>query len=195
MKRQCRAAIWAGLVTGAVLICIVLVDRPLADFAASHPVRIPGMRFILGAPGLLVGLALIGPLANWRVLNAATGWRKVSLLCSSSVLWTAATVEFVLKPLFGRSGPVSWLQYHEFAFHWFQGRQAQLRSMPSGEAALLTAVLAILWVTYPRYRWVYALIGTAEAVALVWLSWHFASDVIAGAAVGALGAGLALRRA
>lgn len=185
--------VYPAALVGAILVSIAGIDRPLAEFAASHPLRIHGLQRIVGLPGLLLGLALIVPFLNWKFISSA-GSKRAASLFSISVLWTAATVEFFLKRVFGRSAPSRWLDQHEFAFHWFRGRQADLESMPSGEGAVLVAALAVLWVTYPRFRLAYLIIGGAEAIGLVWLNWHFASDVIAGAAVGALGAVLAVRR-
>jgi len=195
MKKRALALMWAALVLASILFCIALVDRPLADFAASHAFRIRGSRFIIGAPGLLLGVALVLPILSWRSRQkqGEAGRRNIASLCSISVLWAAAAVELVLKRIFGRPSPGSWLYHHEYTFHWFGGRKAELQTMPSGEMALLTAAIGIFWVIYPRWRWLYILILGAEAVGLVWLNWHFASDVIAGAAVGALGAILALQ--
>lgn len=195
MKKPALALMWAALVLASVLFCIAIVDRPLADFAASHAFRIRGSRFVIGAPGLLLGVALVLPILSWRShqKHPGVGRRNLASLCSISVLWTAAAVELVLKRVFGRLGPTSWLDYHKYGFHWLRGQKAALQSMPSGEMALLTAAIGIFWVIYPRWRWLYILILGAEGVGLIWLKWHFASDVIAGAAVGALGAVLALQ--
>jgi hypothetical protein len=188
-------ATWAVVVLGAVWLCIHVVDRPLAEFAAFNPVHIRGFHLLIGIPGLLLGVALVIPILRWMLRLPASRWWIVAMSCSSAILWTAAAVELVLKPFFGRSGPVSWLEQNESGFHWFQGRTAELRSMPSGEAAVLAAALGVLWVTLPRWRWAYFMIGGLEAVSLIWFSWHFASDVIAGAAIGVMGAALALSRA
>jgi len=189
-----RWAAWTIVVLGAILFCIELVDRPLAEFAALHPVHVRGIKYLIGVPGLLLGLALVVPIVG-RILRLSTsGWRGVAEPCGMAIVWTAAAVELVLKPIFGRSGPLSWLEHNQFAFHWFGGRTAELQSMPSGEAAILAAAIGVLWVALPRWRWAYLVIGGLEAVSLVWFNWHFASDVVAGAAVGALGAALAVGR-
>ena len=187
-----RLALWA-LVVAAILFCIAIVDRPLADFVASHPTRIRGLRFVIGAPELLLGLALVAPIIGWKQRRSPVGWDTIAASCSISIVWTAVVVELVLKRVFGRSGPTSWTGHQEFAFHWLRGRQAELQSMPSGEAAILSAFFAVLWVLLPRWRWLYIFIGSVEAIGLIGLNWHFVSDVIAGVAIGVVGAGAALR--
>lgn len=187
-----RWAMWAVAVLGAVLFCIHVVDRPLAEFAALHRIHVRGHKFLIGAPGLLLGVALVVPVVGLALRMSASGWWNVAAACGKAILWTAAAVELVLKPTFGRSGPYSWLEHNEFSFHWFAGRGAEWQSMPSGEAAVLATTLGVLWVMWPRGRLAYLLIGGLEAAGLVWFNWHFASDVIAGAAIGVVGAALAV---
>ena len=187
-------ATWAVAIMVAILICIETVDRPLAEFAAILRVHVPGIRFLIGIPGLLLGAALVVPIVGRLPRVRAIGWWKIVAPCSTAIIWTAAVVELALKPVFGRTGPSSWMEHREFAFHWLAGRGAGLGSMPSGEAAILAATFGVLWIALPRWRWAYLMIGGLEAVSLVWFNWHFASDVIAGAAVGTLGAVLAASR-
>jgi membrane-associated phospholipid phosphatase len=190
-----RYATWTLLVVAAVLFCIADIDRRLAEFAAVHLIHVRGLQFAIGLPGLLLGVALVVPIADLASpLALSKAWRALKP-CSHAIIWTVVVVELVLKPLFGRSGPHSWLDNREFVFHWFRGHTPQWQSMPSGEAAILAATFGVLWVAWPRWRWVYILISCLEAVGLVWQNWHFASDVIAGAAIGAVGATLAVARA
>ena len=194
-KERLRWAIWAVVVLGVILCCIHLIDRPLAEFAADHRFHVRGIQFLIGIPGLLLGVALVVPIVGWILRVSASGWWRVVTPCSKAIVWTAAAVELALKPVFGRSGPLSWLDHFEFTFHWFGGRAAEVQSMPSGEAAILAATIGVFWVTLPRWRWAYLLIGSLEAMALVWFNWHFASDVVAGAAIGIAGAALAVSHA
>ena len=66
-------------------------------------------------------------------------------------------------------------------------------SFPSGHAAVVFSVAAILWFSYPRWRWCYALACAAMSVALVALNYHFVGDVVGGAALGSI-TGLWVRR-
>lgn len=181
------------LVIGTILFFIALVDRPLAVFASAHRVHVRGLQFVIGIPGLLLGVALAVPIVGWIFRMSAPGWWGIVVPCSNAIIWTGAAVELVLKPVFGRTGPHSWLDHNQYAFHWLRGRIPQWQSMPSGEVAILGATFGVLWIVLPRWRWAYVLVGGIEALGLVWFQWHFASDVIAGAALGILGAALALK--
>ena len=47
-------------------------------------------------------------------------------------------------------------------------------------------MVAVYWIVYPRWRWLYALPPVAVASGLIALDYHFVGDVVAGAFVGAL---------
>jgi membrane-associated phospholipid phosphatase len=50
--------------------------------------------------------------------------------------------------------------------------------------AVTCAVIAVLWVYFPRMRTLWTLAGLAVAIGLIGANFHFLSDVIAGAFVG-----------
>ena len=70
-------------------------------------------------------------------------------------------------------------------FHPFHYGNAYA-SFPSGHAAVVFSVLSILWLSYPRWQFWYAMFGVAVCVGLVALNFHFVSDVIAGAMLGSI---------
>jgi membrane-associated phospholipid phosphatase len=183
----------AGLALAAIPLCILVADRPLTEFLVVRP--LPGLSYLVRLPRLFFLVALVAPFfSRWlsSAVNPAS-WKRGALLLSVSVLWSMAVVELVLKRVAGRLGPLSWLRYHQYGFHWFAGRSLRFQSFPSGEAALLMAAIGILWVIYPKARWLYVLAFVIETIALITLQWHFLSDVIAGGLVGACGATLAFR--
>ena len=61
---------------------------------------------------------------------------------------------------------------------------ASLESFPSGHAAVVAAVMSVLWILYPRLRLLCALCIVAADVGLIILNLHFLSDVIVGSFVG-----------
>ena len=183
----------AGLALAAIPLCILVVDRPLTEFLVAHP--LPGLSFLVRLPRLFFLVALVAPFfSRWlsSAVNPAS-WKRSARLLSISVLWSMAVVELVLKRIAGRLGPLFWIRYHQYGFQWLAGRSPRFQSFPSGEAALLMAVIGILWVLYPKGRWLCVLAFVIEAIALVTLQWHFLSDVIGGGLVGACGAALAFR--
>ena len=185
--------VMAGLALAAIPLCILAADRPLTEFLVAHP--LPGLAFLVRLPRLFFLAALVAPFFS-RWLSSAdkpASWKRGALLLSVAVLWSMAVVELVLKRIVGRMGPLFWTRSHQYGFHWFAGRSPRFQSFPSGEAALLMAVIGILWVLYPNGRWLYVLAFVVETIALVTLQWHFLSDVIGGGLVGACGAALAFR--
>jgi membrane-associated phospholipid phosphatase len=90
----------------------------------------------------------------------------------------------IVKRWIGRVRPS---QFGPFAYHPFSWDPAYA-SLPSGHAAAAFSVLIAIGAIFPRSRpvlWVYAV---TIAMSRVIVSAHYPSDVIAGAAVGAIGA-------
>ena len=95
-----------------------------------------------------------------------------------------------LKFIFGRTWPETWVQDNPsfirdgvYGFHFMHGGGGY-QSFPSGHMAATCAVISVLWVWYPRSRWLGAFAAIAVGAGLVGANYHFLSDVIAGAFVG-----------
>ena len=103
---------------------------------------------------------------------------------------TAVPIAFVAKTifqyLFGRSDPYAWIFDHELPrFYWFRA-DAGYGCFPSGHMTVFTALLMTLWHFYPRYHSIFLGLLFLLAVALIGTDYHFLSDVIAGAYLGAV---------
>ena len=72
-----------------------------------------------------------------------------------------------------------------YGFHPFHSGPGY-KAFPSGHAAVVFSVAAILWFSYPRGRWCYGLVCAAMSAALVGLNYHFVGDVIGGAVLGSI---------
>jgi membrane-associated phospholipid phosphatase len=91
-----------------------------------------------------------------------------------------------LKDLFGKVTTRAWLSNHElYGFHWFGG-EWRFDGFPSGHMAVFTVLALAVWRFFPRYRTVCMSLLFLLAVSLVITSYHFLSDVLAGALVGFL---------
>ncbi len=190
MRAVARNCLTVLLVGGtSIAISILYLDRPLAEWAAAHELHLRGGTLLTGLPGAALPAALavpvIGALAMSRFRTSQL-W-SLSTRLAISVMWTAATIELILKWVFGRLPPVAWVQGHTFGFHWFGGNDPQFRSFPSGEAGLTMAVISVLWLNYPRLRLLLALAAGLEAFLLVDFHWHFLGDILAGGVVGTFG--------
>ena len=111
------------------------------------------------------------------------------LLCDISVLAVYAAKN-ELKFYFGRTWPDSWgpeiasfLRDNAYGFHFFHSSKS-FESFPSGHAAVIAAVISVLWIFYPKLRTLWSVCIVAADIALVAMNIHFLSDVVAGSFVG-----------
>ena len=184
------------LVALAIVISYFLIDRPIALFVHSY---LPQNSQALAEPATyfpnpLIALASVAFLALGIRGLAGRPLSKMQaaiFLCSVSLL-IAEPIKSQLKFVFGRTWPESWNQnnpsfIHDgiYGFHWFHGGAGAFQSFPSGHMAAICAVASVLWVYYPRLRSVYSIVTLAALVGLVGANFHFLSDAIAGAFVGA----------
>jgi membrane-associated phospholipid phosphatase len=179
----------------AVVVSFLWLDRPIAYLAHDlvQPFdlfsRLPKIPGAMGAMIPIAGLAVF--VLGLRALTgrALTRLQAVFVLCSLS-LGAATVIKGQLKYVFGRTWPETWLRNNPslirdgvYGFHPFHGGRAY-ESFPSGHTAVTFAVVSVLWICYPRFRPLFAVIGLGVAVGLVGANFHFLSDVIAGAFVG-----------
>ena len=188
---------------GAVVIAYTLLDRPIAFFSSDHlasyrkwfdvPTHIPDVLWILAGLGLAVAAGLV--LGGTPLPRPIAVW----LTCSVSLV-VASWVKDHLKYAFGRTWPETWLKPpnpsligdNAFGFNPFKGGQAY-SSFPSGHTTYVCSVMAVLWMCYPRFRPLYALLVAALVVGLLGADYHFLSDTIAGGFLGALVGWIAAR--
>jgi membrane-associated phospholipid phosphatase len=93
-------------------------------------------------------------------------------------------VKSVLKFVFGGITTRFWLVSPVAReFHWFHGVD-NYSGFPSGHIAVFATILLDSWKYYPRYRLVYGALLFLLAMALITTSYHFFSDIVAGAYLG-----------
>jgi membrane-associated phospholipid phosphatase len=183
------------LVTLAVVISYYWLDRPIALFVHNQLPR--NSRVLLEPvtyiPNPLIWVATITFLAlgvRGLASRPLSKMQTAILLCSFSLM-IAETIKSELKFVFGRTWPETWRQnnpsfIHDgiYEFNWFHGGDAY-QSFPSGHVAAICAVASVLWIYYPRLRPIYLIVTLAVLIGLVGTNFHFLSDTIAGAFVGA----------
>jgi membrane-associated phospholipid phosphatase len=178
-----------ALAISALLIfaTIYFIDDPVARYVHTLPWAQSLRSPVLGLP-VLVTLSAIAVVAG--AIVAANG-RSLSkfvetlIVASFGLTFSVCIVEFVLKRIFGRETPDEFLQNGIDAFRWFQGLPTN--SFPSGHAVQIVSVGIIFLMAYPRFRTAWLSLMGLGLIALVLGNWHFVSDVIAGAAFGAVG--------
>ena len=179
----------------AIVISFYWLDRPIALFVhnqlphgtpkVAEPLTYIPDPLIWIAAITFVVLGLVG--LKGRSLSKM---QSVLLVCSVSLMVTE-TIKNELKFVFGRTWPETWYQNNPsfisdgiYGFNWFHGGQAYA-SFPSGHMAAVCAVMSIFWIYYPQLRMIYFTIVLAVLVGLVGADFHFLSDCIAGAFLGA----------
>jgi len=183
------------MVVLAVVISYFWLDRPIALFVHSQlpknsrallePVTYISNPLIWVATITFIALGIRG--LTGRLLSKM---QTAILLCSVSLI-IAETIKGQLKFVFGRTWPETWhhnnvsfINDGTYGFHWFRGGETY-QSFPSGHMAAICAIATVLWIYFPRLRPIYLIVTLAVLVGLVGTNFHFLSDVIAGAFVGA----------
>jgi membrane-associated phospholipid phosphatase len=177
----------------AVAISYQWLDRPIAFFAHSE---LAHNKLFAELPKISEWFALIAIIAFLVLgLRGLTGrplskFEAVVLLGAISLVASAA-IKNQLKFAFGRTWPETWINnnpsfirdgiYGFNPFHPGSGYD----SFPSGHTTAVCAAMSVLWICYPKWRPLYALVVAAVVIGLIGADFHFLSDIIAGAFIGA----------
>jgi len=194
MSNPVKWLITFGLITILIAISYQWLDRPIAFLAHEH-VRSLGIFGPLArnVPELvppLAGLALIAVAIRALAKLPLSHLQTTIFLCGLS-FFVAGGIKTYLKIAFGRTWPETWIYgnpslIHDgvYGFNPFHGGFGYT-SFPSGHTTAVCAVASVLWICYPKWRWLYLVSALAISVGLVAANYHFLSDVIAGAYLGA----------
>jgi membrane-associated phospholipid phosphatase len=168
-----RAMVWQDGISPGV----VWLFEEITDFGRSGWVLIP-------AGVLMLLVAAINSPALGRMTNLVLTAVIVRLGFIFIAVALPGLLVTVIKRLIGRVRPSDLGPFAYYPFSW----KATYASLPSGHTTTAFAALVAIGLIWPRARpvlWVYALmVGLSRVV----VSAHFPSDVVAGAACGALGA-------
>jgi membrane-associated phospholipid phosphatase len=143
---------------------------PLGDFFAARIV-------LSGESAALLGIVLVRLVRG----GVAPFWRVLAIACLASIC-AYAIDNLALKVLFGV--PDSWAVMHGIphAINWGMGTSHS--SFPSGHMVLAAAFAGVMMRYYKSTRWPLAALLLLAAALMLVGEWHFASDLVAGAAVG-----------
>jgi membrane-associated phospholipid phosphatase len=183
---------WLAVVFVAIALSYQWLDRPIAFFAHDQSQQFHIFEQLTLIPEFLVPIAVvfIGALGLWALAGRPlTRFESVVTLAGAS-LAVAELTKDQLKYAFGRTWPETWVRNNPslikdgaFGFHPFHGGPG-FASFPSGHTAAVCAIMSVLWICYPRFRWLYASAIAAVALGLIGANFHFLSDVIAGGFLG-----------
>jgi membrane-associated phospholipid phosphatase len=203
-RRTARLAALSAVVL--LPLVILLFDRQVSSAVAATARAMPTMvRMTQISDVLLVSAVVILTAAGlawlfgWRPGRAG---RVVVVACLAAfVSWA---IKEQLKFAFGRTWPEtwtnnnpSWIHDGVFGFFPFHGGSGW-GSFPSGHTTIISAAMMVLAIAWPRLRLLWVVPVLLVAIGLIGADYHFLSDVMAGAylgaACGAVMAGLALPR-
>jgi membrane-associated phospholipid phosphatase len=177
----------------AVTVSYLWLDRPIAYFTHDHFHNDPLFERLTLIPETFAPLAVMAFIVlGLRAMQEKplTRLEAVTLVCALNLV-IASAIKNQLKIVFGRTWPETWvrnnpslIQDGAYGFHPFT-TGAGYESFPSGHTTAIVAVMSVLWICYPRFRILYAVIVAAVVIGLIGADFHFLSDCIAGAFIGA----------
>src|ERR1700687_4475653 len=193
LNRPTRWAIVLALTALAVGVSHQWLDLPIAYFVHAHFHNEPLFARLTRIPEFFAPLAVLAFIVlGLRALmeKPLTRLEAVALLCALSLV-VASAIKNQLKLGFGRTWPETWLRDNPslirdgvYGFHPFHGGGG-FEPFPSGHTTAVMAVVSVLWICYPRFRMLYALFVAVVVIGLIGADFHFLSDCIAGAFLGA----------
>ena len=114
------------------------------------------------------------------------------IFAATTSLLVAVSLKNFFKHIFGRywtetftHNNLSLIKNDAYGFNFFHSGSA-FDSFPSGHSAVIFAVMTVLWIMYPRLRWLAVLCCITVIVGLLGCDFHFPSDIIAGAFIGVI---------
>ena len=191
------ARAWGFSLAGALVAIVVaylFVDRPVASFVyANLHHRQLDFRKLTYVSEIVQGASVF--IVAWGVWLYARrkpfGPVAEPLIRAASALCVTFAAKDQLKYAFGRTWPETWVNNNPsfikdgvfgfFPFHGGTGWSA----FPSGHTATIVAFVATLWVIWPRWRPLYAVVVALPVIGLIGADYHWISDIIAGGALAA----------
>ena len=190
-----RRALLATIVCiGAVLICYVWIDRPVAFFVyRNHINSYRIFRWLTYPPPEVQNWSalILTALVIRRAWGPFLHWQKV-LLVACVTLIVADDFRISLGDVCGRYWPNTWIHNNPsligtgaYGFHPFQ-RGDDVGSFPSGHACRILGFATVWMIATPTSRLLATALCAPMLVSLVAMNYHFVSDVIAGSILGAM---------
>ncbi len=163
---------------------LMIADEAIRDFV--QVMLAPGVQGMMQNLTLLGEIRLLLPFSlglwGWGALRGQERLKSTGFLGFVTIAFTSVTVQ-ALKHLFGRARPT----LEDSASFWKgPSLEAGYDAFPSAHAAAAFSLAVILSSVYPRWSSFWYLAALMVAITRIFLDVHFASDVVAGGAVGFL---------
>lgn len=177
-----------------VVICYEWVDKSIVFWCYNHHLEeLSIFKLFTHIPEVFIAFTgIIYPMLIIRFCSRRWTDKDKILLAATNSLAIAYFIHSPMKFVFGRYWPATWtnnnlslLHDNAYSFNWFHHGTA-FESFPSGHETATVAVMAILWTTCPKLRWLAVLVSVLVGVGLIGMHYHFLSDIIAGGFLGGI---------
>ena len=189
-----------GLCLVSVLLCIALVDRPVADYAHAYlrvyetTIYKPLTQIADPVPvyaGIVTGAYAIAALFGVRPGPRGTVALRIAL-----AILVAIALKEQLKFLAGRTWPETWTSnnpsyikdgvYGFFPMKgWFAANAGRgYHAFPSGHMTAISVAMVSLALNWPRWKWLAPIPVALVAIGMIGANYPWVSDLIAGTFLG-----------
>jgi undecaprenyl-diphosphatase len=190
-----RYRVHGAIACVAVILCMIFVDQRAYHFALGLPMWLVDVFYaitdfgrsgwiLVPTGGLILVIALLASPALDHMTRGVLAMVVVRIGFVFMAVGLPGLVATIVKRWIGRVRPSSLGPFAYEPFSW----RPQYASLPSGHTLTAFAALVAIGALFPRARpflWAFAIL---IAVSRIVVTAHYASDVIAGAAVGVFGA-------
>ena len=174
-----------------IILSILYVDKPIAYFFHDLDLKnnMPLLNWVTksGLGGLYIIPLFLGALF-FRFINHHKKWEERFWFLWLCVL-IPSLICVLLKILFGRARPDLLFNDQLYGFFGLQTR-AYFWSFPSGHTTTIMGFVFGLSILFPRYCYLFLLMGLTVVSSRVMLTQHYLSDVMAASYLALLGVGL-----
>ena len=109
----------------------------------------------------------------------------ITLFLLAITLNISAGIKIIFKFIFSRNNVNHFLKTQNDDFKWLQDFHS-LSAFPSGHTIITVSFFTILWLIYPRYKLIYIFTSLLIILSLVFLKFHFISDISSAVFAGCL---------
>lgn len=178
----------------SILFCYYFVDRQIVWFLYEHNSRqYTIMKFfsddIISFIKVLVFVFYVYYFIKLILKKVVDIDTKFLLVANAIII--GQFIKDILKGIFGRywtetfKNNPSLIRNDLYGFNWFSFDNIN-NSFPSGHATFIFSFSVSMWILFPKYRWLWALLAFLVVVTQLLQYFHFASDLIAGSMLGSI---------
>ncbi|MDP3704712.1 MAG: phosphatase PAP2 family protein [Legionellaceae bacterium] len=163
-----------------IVLSYVYVDRSLALFLHQlHLKKELPILYWITCLGVTQAYLILLPLAaacSFLFVHNKKAEHRLWFLWSC-VLFTSL-INIILKMTLGRARPELFFDQQLFGFYGWHVQES-FYSFPSGHTTAITSLMLGLMISFPRYRYAFAIMGLLVISTRVLLTYHYLSDILA----------------